>query len=155
MSITENIAKWRYRLIPDHVVGEVLTKDWIDTAIPMLILVLSVGVFSILLPNFLTVGSFVELIRQMGEVTFVTLGMAVVILAGGIDLSVGSIFALGNFASLALVNYFKLPPGVAIPMVVLLCGAVRLVNGVLIGYLRLRAFLTTLATLIVVRALVD
>jgi ribose transport system permease protein len=152
---SEAIAKWRYRLIPDHVVGELLAKDWIDTAIPMLILVLSVIAFSILLPNFLTVGSLVEVIRQMGEVTFVTLGMAVVILAGGIDLSVGSIFALANFVTLAFVNYFQLPLALAIPAVVLICGCVGLINGILIGYLRLRAFLTTLAMLIIVRAAVD
>ena len=30
-------VRWRYRLIPDHVVGELLSKDWIDNAIPVLI----------------------------------------------------------------------------------------------------------------------
>jgi ribose transport system permease protein len=38
---------------------------------------------------------------------------------------------------------------------ILVCGSVGLLNGVLIGYLRLRAFLTTLVTLIIVRAVVD
>jgi ribose transport system permease protein len=42
-----------------------------------------------------------------------------------------------------------------IPTVILVCGSVGLVNGILVGYLRLRAFLTTLVTLIIVRAVVD
>lgn len=45
MSLRENYRKWRYRLIPDHVVGEVLAKDWIDTAIPFVILALTLAVF--------------------------------------------------------------------------------------------------------------
>ena len=157
MSVTtsEVYAKWRYRLVPDHIVGEVLTKDWIDNVIPVTILVLAVAVFAWIIPGFLTATSLVELIRQMSELTFVTLGMAVVIMAGGIDLSVGSIFALANFTTLALVNMLGWPLYLALPSVVAICGLVGLLNGVLVGYLRLRAFLTTLAMLIVVRAGVD
>jgi ribose transport system permease protein len=149
------VAKWRYQLLPDHIIGEVLTKEWIDTAIPVLMLLLSVAVFSVLLPNFLSFSVFVELLRQMGELTFVTLGMSIVIMAGGLDLSVGSIFALANFTTLALVNYLQWPLPVALPVVILICALCGLVNGILIGYLRLRAFLTTLAMLIILRALVD
>ena len=155
MIASEVYAKWRYRLIPDHVVGEILAKEWIDNAIPTLILVISVAVFSMLIPHFVSVGNLVELVRQMGELTFVTLGLAVVIMAGGIDLSVGSTFALANFMTLACVNMLDWPLYAALPLVVAICGLVGLINGLLIGYLRLRAFLTTLAMLIIVRAGVD
>ena len=155
MSHNDSFAKWRSRLLPDHIIGEILTKEWIDTAIPVLMLLLSVFVFSLLLPHFLTIGSFVEVLRQLGELTFVTLGMSIVIMAGGIDLSVGSIFALGNFTTLALVNLLQWPLWIALPLVAVVCSLCGLVNGILIGYLRLRAFLTTLATLIILRALVD
>ena len=78
------------------------------------------------------------------------------LLAGGIDFSVGSNFALCNFIAIALVNYFQLPVlPVVFPVVILVGALVGLVNGVLVGYLRLRAFLTTLVTLIFVRAIVD
>lgn len=152
---SDTIAKWRYRLLPDHLIGEILTKEWIDTAIPVVMLLLSVAAFSFLLPNFLSVNGFVEVLRQLAELTFVTLGMSLVIMAGGLDLSVGSVFALGNFTTLALVNLLQWPLWIALPLVVLVCALCGLVNGLLIGYLRLRAFLTTLATLIIVRALVD
>ena len=152
---SDTIAKWRYRLVPDHIIGEILTKEWIDTAIPVLMLLVSVLTFSALLPHFLSWNGVVELLRQMGELTFVTLGMAVVIMAGGIDLSAGSVFALANFTTLGLVNYLQWPLAVALPLVVLICAACGLINGLLVGYLRLRAFLTTLAMLIILRALVD
>ena len=38
VSASEVYAKWRYRLIPDHVLGEILSKNWIDNAIPVAIL---------------------------------------------------------------------------------------------------------------------
>ncbi|OKO84569.1 SMP-30/gluconolactonase/LRE family protein [Bradyrhizobium sp. AS23.2] len=155
MNSSDTIAKWRSRFIPDHVVGEILTKEWIDTAIPVVMFIASIIAFSLLLPHFLSLGGIVELLRQMGELTFVTMGMAIVIMAGGIDLSVGSVFALANFLTLACVNYLAWPPYLALPIVIAICGLCGLVNGVLVGYLRLRAFLTTLATLIIVRALVD
>lgn len=155
MNGSDAIAKWRSRLLPDHIIGEILTKEWIDTAIPVVMLLLSVAVFTALLPNFLSVGGLVEALRQLGELTFVTLGMSVVIMAGGIDLSGGSIFALGNFTTLALVNMLQWPLWLAVPLVPVVCALCGLVNGILVGYLRLRAFLTTLATLIIVRAFVD
>src|ERR1700730_1159481 len=101
MSSSDVVAKWRYRLVPDHVIGELLTKDWIDTAIPVVMLVASAAVFALLLPNFVSVGGVVELLRQMGELTFVTLGMAVVIMAGGGGPRRGAGFSPASFSQRA------------------------------------------------------
>jgi ribose transport system permease protein len=81
--------------------------------------------------------------------------MTIVVLAGGIDLSVGSVFALSNLTMLALGGVGGLPLWLAGLVSVACGGAVGAVNGLLVGYLRLRAFLTTLVTMIVVRGLVD
>ena len=54
--------------------------------------------------------------RELGEFIFLTLGMTVVMLAGGIDLSVGSTFALRNFATLALFNWLGWPIGAAVAL---------------------------------------
>ena len=152
---SEVYAKWRYRLVPDHILGEILSKNWIDNAIPVAILVITVLFFSAVVPSFLTVGGLSDNARQLGELMLVVLGMTIVMLAGGIDLSVGSNFALTTFLSLGMFNALGWP----LPVVILLglaTGAlVGLVNGLLVGYLRLRAFLTTLVTLIIVRAIVD
>ena len=155
MSLSKSVQKWRYRWFPDHVVGEMLSKNWIDNAIPFVIMLAVVGIIGALLPNFYTGSNISILARQYGELALVVLAMTTVILVGGIDLSVGSNFALGNFMMLYFLNIADLPVGLSATLVVLICGTVGLVNGVLVGYLRLRAFLTTLVTLIIVRAIVD
>ena len=155
MSVSEVYARWRYRLIPDHVLGEILSKNWIDNAIPVFILIMSLAVFATLIPDFFSVYGLTDNGRQLGELMFVVLGMTLVMLAGGIDLSVGSNFALTTFLSLGMFNALGWPVPVVVLGAMLVGGAVGLVNGILVGYLRLRAFLTTLVTLIIVKAIVD
>jgi ribose transport system permease protein len=75
-----------------------------------------------------------------------------VMIVGGIDLSVGSMFALTNFCALFLMHVLKWPMAAAIPVTLAFGAALGAVNGILIGYFRLRAFLTTLITLIIYRA---
>lgn len=155
MSLGETLTKWRYRYVPDHVVGEILSKSWIDNTVPFLALAAVLAVFGNAIPNFFSAGNLADTTRQLGEFSFIVFAMMIVMVAGGIDLSVGSNFALGNFLALLLMNVAGWPAGAVIPAVVLACACVGLLNGVLIGYLRLRAFLTTLVTLIIVRAVVD
>ncbi|MFM2277907.1 MAG: C-terminal Strictosidine synthase [Pseudomonadota bacterium] len=155
MASASTFTKLRYRFIPDHVIGEILSKKWIDNAIPFLVLIAVIVVFGALIPNFYTTGNLTITARQLGEFALVCIAMMLVIVVGGIDLSVGSNFALGNFMTLALLNLAGWSVWATVPAVVLICGSVGLLNGVLIGYLRLRAFLTTLVTLIIVRAVVD
>ena len=155
MSTSEVYARWRYRLIPDHVLGEILSKTWIDNAIPFVFLIAAIVLFGAIIPDFFMVGGLTDQARELGEIIFVTLGMAIVMLAGGIDLSVGSTFALSNFITLALFNWQGWPIGLAILCALLSGALVGLINGILVGYLRLRAFLTTLVTLIIVRAIDD
>lgn len=155
MSLSRSIQKARYRFFPDHVVGELLSKNWIDNAIPFMIMVFVVGVIGTLLPNFFTGSNISILSRQYGEIALVVLAITTVILVGGIDLSVGSNFALANFMMLYFLNLAHYSVGLSAFLVILITGFVGLINGLLVGYLRLRAFLTTLVTLIIVRAIVD
>lgn len=155
MASDSRFVKLRYRLIPDHLIGEVLSKKWVDNAIPLAVLIGVVAVFGQLIPEFFTTANLQSTSRQYGEFALVCLAMMTVIVVGGIDLSVGSNFALGNFTMLALLNLGGFSVPAASCVVILVCGAVGLLNGLLIGYLRLRAFLTTLVTLIIVRAIVD
>src|SRR6476659_11495576 len=86
MSVSEVYARWRYRLIPDHVLGEILSKNWIDNAIPVFILVLALAIFASIIPDFFAVYGLTDNARQLGELMLVVLGMTLVMLAGGIDL---------------------------------------------------------------------
>ncbi len=148
----DRLVRLRYQYWPDHWVGEILAKRWTETAIPVLLLLIVVFISGRLINNFYSPGVLADTLRQAGEIGFIVLGLALVMIVGGIDLSVGSMFALTNFCALMLMHVLKWP----VPMAVagtLLCGALLgAINGVLVGYLRLRAFLTTLITLIIFRS---
>lgn len=154
-SLVDRLTRWRYTYWPDHMFGELLAKRWMETAIPVLVLFLVAFGLSQVLPNFFTPSNMVDSGRQAGEIGFIVLGMALVMIVGGIDLSVGSTFALTNFCALYCMHVLKLPVGTAVAATLLSGALLGAVNGVLIGYFRLRAFLTTLITLIVYRALYD
>lgn len=155
MSFRERLQAWRYNLIPDHLIGEILTKRWTDNAIPLLALVITVATFGSLIPGFFKLHSLQESTRQLGEFSLVVIGMTVVMLGGGIDLAVGSIFALSAFAAVACFFIFDLPVWVAFAASIGVGVMFGAVNGYLIGYLQLRAFLTTLVTFIIGRAIYD
>ena len=155
MSLSDTYSYWRYRLIPDHILGELLAKRWIDNAIPLLIMVFVLAVFGLLIPDFFGTANVTNLARQWGEFGLLVLALMIVMVAGGIDLSVGSTFALGNIVALALLNVAGLPWPIVVALTLAAGAGVGLVNGLLVGFLRLRAFLTTLVTLIIVRAVVD
>ncbi|WP_322865956.1 ABC transporter permease [Aquicoccus sp. G2-2] len=155
MTLRERLQAWRYNLIPDHIIGEILQKRWTDNAIPFLALVITVAVFGSAISGFFNLMSLQASTRQLGEFILVVIGLSVVMLGGGIDLAVGSIFALGAFAAVTCFFIFHLPTSVAF-LAALVTGIVfGAVNGYLIGYLRLRAFLTTLVTFIIGRALYE
>ena len=80
----------------------------------------------------------------------VALGMTFVIMTGGIDLSVGSVVALGGVVAIK-VSTHGLLAGLAAGIAV--GAAVGVVNGFLITRLRLQPFIVTLATLLAVRGL--
>lgn len=155
MAASDALLRLRYRFVPDRLFGELLTKSWIDNVIPALALAATVLIMVWIIPGFVSAGTFSDLARQLSEFGLVALALTIVILSGGIDLSVGSMFALCVLAALVSMNVLGLPVGVALAATLatgLVCG---LLNGVLIGYLRLRAFITTLVTLVIYRALYD
>ena len=151
----ETLIRLRYRYWPDHLLGEILSKRWTETAIPVIVLLIVGFALSRAIDDFLSPSSLADTARQAGEIGFIVLGMALVVIVGGIDLSVGSMFALTDFCALYTLDVLGWPV-VAVIVATMVCGALLgAVNGLLIGYLRLRAFITTLITLIIYRSAFD
>jgi ribose transport system permease protein len=149
LTLGDRLTELRYRWWPDHLLGEILAKRWMETAIPVVVLIGVSLALSSAIPNFLSASSLADTGRQAGEIGFIVLGMALVMIVGGIDLSVGSMFALTNFCALYFMHVLKWPVAGAVVATLAFGAALGAVNGVLIGYFRLRAFLTTLITLII------
>jgi len=124
---------------------------WLNRFGPLLGLVAVYLLFAVLGPDsFTTVRNFETIARQTAIVGIAALGMTMVIIAGGIDLSVGSIIALATVVIAALLQagadpLFAALGGVAAGAA---CG---LLNGLLITRLRVVPFIVTLGTLLVVR----
>ncbi len=151
----EAFVRLKAKYWPDHLLGEILSKRWTETAIPVIVLIIVAIALSQAIDNFFSAASLADTARQAGEIGFVVLGMALVVIVGGIDLSVGSMFALCDFCALYFLDVHEWPVP-AVILVTLACGALLgAVNGLLIGYLRLRAFITTLITLIIYRSTYD
>lgn len=97
-------------------------------------------------PHFFTQTNLSAVVRQTAVINIMALGMTLIIISGGIDLSVGSILALaGLFGTKAMAAGEPIAVGVAVGILVGLgCG---IVNGLLITRLQISPFIVTLGTL--------
>jgi ribose transport system permease protein len=117
----------------------------------LLLLVALCAVVATASPQFLSVTNLQNLGRLVGMYGIFSIGVGVVIVTGGIDLSVGSICALlGVLLSMMLVEW-GWPAGLALSAVVALGAALGAAHGLLITRLRLQPFIVTLCGLLLYR----
>jgi ribose transport system permease protein len=98
--------------------------------------------------SFATGANLTNIAVQASFLAVVALGMTFVIMTGGIDLSVGSVFALGGVLA-AWASQFGVLAAVVVPL--LACGLIGLVQGLLIARGGLEPFIVTLAGLLFAR----
>jgi ribose transport system permease protein len=120
--------------------------------LPFLTLVVLAIALTIATPNFLTQVNLASVARQTTVINIMALGMTLVIITGGIDLSVGSILAIaGLFGTTALKNGHSIPFGIATGVLAgLLCGVA---NGLGVAVLKINPFIVTLGTMGIFRGL--
>ena len=128
----------------------------------LIALVIIVAIFAVLSDNYLTTGNLTTITKQVAFNAIVALGMLMVILNGGIDLSVGSTVGLTAAVAGNLFRGLDLPLSEAIMfppvwVIVILSVAVGMLvgylNGLLIAKLNLAPFIVTLGMLYVARGL--
>ncbi|MER8069359.1 ABC transporter permease [Streptomyces sp. NPDC094034] len=107
-------------------------------------------VASFVYPTFATLDNARGVTVQASFLAVVALGMTLVIITGGIDLSVGSVFALGGVLA-AWASQWGFFTALLVPLLV--CGAIGLLNGFLIARAGMAPFIVTLATLLAARGL--
>jgi erythritol transport system permease protein len=125
-------------------------------------LIVIIAVFSFLSPYYFTLSNFLIMASHVAIFGILAIGMLLVILNGGIDLSVGSTLGLaGCIAGFLMqgvtLSYFGVilyPPVWAVVVLTCVLGAaVGAVNGVLIAYLKVPAFVASLGVLYVARGI--
>jgi len=120
---------------------------------PLIGLILLCVFLSLTTDTFLTVRNFLNVMDQVTVLGVMAVGMTLVILIGGIDLSVGSVLALSGMVMGYLGNNLGWPFGIAIVAALIasaLCGAV---SGLMITRLNMPAFIATLAMMSIARGI--
>lgn len=116
------------------------------------VLIVVVVILSSLSPYFLTVPYMVNAMRFVSEIGLIALGMTVVMLTGGIDISVGAVLALAA-VSLGLFNKMGISPVVSVILVLLIGLAAGFFNGLVITKVGIPAMIVTLATMYLYRGI--
>ncbi|MFN2340503.1 MAG: ABC transporter permease [Halanaerobium sp.] len=122
--------------------------DKFKTGIGLLGLVI---ILSFLSPYFLTVPNLLNIVRQVSIIAIVSFGMTMVILTGGIDLSVGSMLAFAGAISAGMIVNTGLNVYLAILIGLAAGTALGLFNGIAVAKAKLPAFIVTLAMMTVAR----
>ena len=127
-------------------------RGWLNTLSPVLALVVVFELFVLIAPSsFATTRNMEMIARQTTIVGVAALGMTMVIISGGIDLSVGSIVALSTVVIAWLLRYTGASPLMAAVGGVAASAFFGLVSGLLITRLRVVPFIVTLGMMLVVR----
>ena len=129
-----------------------LNRRLTQRLLPFLSLIVLFVALSIASPYFLTANNLASVARQTAVFNTMALGMTIVIISGGIDLSVGSILGLsGLIGTMALERGYPIGIGVLIGVAAgTLCG---FANGLMVTRLRIPPFVVTLGTLGIFRGL--
>lgn len=118
----------------------------IQRLLPFVTLIVLFAGLAIASPHFLTETNLSSVVRQTAVINIMALGMTLIIISGGIDLSVGAILAMSGL--LGTMAMEKGQPILAGILAGLLTGAAcGLLNGLLITNLRINPFIVTLGTL--------
>jgi ribose/xylose/arabinose/galactoside ABC-type transport system permease subunit len=128
----------------DRIVGTVQRQGAL--AVLLVVVVVSLVAF----PNFRSFDNAATILVAAAPPMLIALGMTFVIITGGIDLSVGSLYVLGGVVAAWASQYGWVAAFVA-PLVV--CGLIGLIDGLLIAYTRMAPFIVTLAALLGARGL--
>lgn len=144
---------------PSSFLGQV--RGWLPrfdlaTYAPLLALIVLVVLSGVASEHFLMPRNITNVLRQVSYTGIIALGMTFVIIAGGIDLSVGSMVALVGALTIMLINWLGdgwMPVAIAMVAAVGMGALFGGLNGVLITRGKIAAFIATLATMSIFRSL--
>ncbi|WP_066041502.1 ABC transporter permease [Herbiconiux solani] len=125
---------------------------WAKEQYPLYILILLLVIAGISTSAFFTPQNLTNLVLQASVIGIVTLAQFLVVLTGGIDISVGSVVGLAGVLAAGLFSGASVP--LAILVAVLTGAAIGAINGWLVAFRGLEAFIVTLGMLALARGLV-
>jgi ribose transport system permease protein len=133
-----------------HAIGGSVTRK--ELGIFTLLVALCV-VVAIKNPQFLSAANIQNMSRLIGTFGIFSIGVGIVIITGGIDLSVGSIFALLGILLSIMLTEWHWPAAGAVAVILGAGAGIGLIHGLLITRLRLQPFIVTLCGLLLYRGI--
>jgi ribose transport system permease protein len=118
-----------------------------------ILLVVLCIVVAILNPVFLSATNLQNMARLIGAYGIFSLGLGIVIITGGIDLSVGSVFALLGVVLSIMLTEWMWPAALAVVVIIAIAMALGTIHGLLITKMRIQPFIVTLCGLLFYRGL--
>lgn len=118
----------------------------------LLVLLGLCAIVALFRPRFLTADNLLNILRQATINGIIAVGMMLVILTRGIDLSVGSILAVAAMVTASMLQSGT-PALVALIVCIAIGGALGLINGLLVSRLNIPPFIATLGTMTALRGL--
>lgn len=140
-------------LSPRRILADILSKGWVETTIPFLALLCVVLAILLTTDGYFSATNLRNLAAYTPDGGLVVLALLIVVAVGGIDLSVGSNFAMSAFAALFCFHILQLPVPAVLALSLATGAFIGAANGTLAGLMGCGALLTTLGTMITVRGL--
>ena len=126
----------------------------IDSTITLTVAIVALVLFlAVAAPGFLTVFNLINVLRQISLTSIMAIGFGIVVMTGGMDISMGSVAALVGMFIAALIANFHFNLAIAIILALLLGLGIGLANGAVIAYLKVPPFIETLAMLFIVQGI--
>lgn len=119
-------------------------RNWEASGILVALIVL-IALLGMATPNFLTAYNLSVVVRQASFVGLVALGQTLVLLIGGIDLSVGAAAGLSAIVGGIMLTQFGVHPYAVLPLAMAFGLVIGALNGVFVAMLKLNPFIVTLA----------
>ena len=110
----------------------------------ILIFILWVVFLSVATDTFLTPANIFTVLRQAAIVSIVAIGEMLVMLLGGMDVSLGAILGFSGIVAASLMVNYNVPPAIAALICILVGGVIGLINGFLVTIVRINAVIATL-----------
>lgn len=130
-----------------------LNRKYIPILVTVILFLAMFAAGSFRYTGFFSLQVLMNLLVDNAFLLITAVGMTFVILTGGIDLSVGSVIALSTMVSASLVQQHGWPPGVVIPLVLLMGAVLGCGMGAIIQYFKIQPFIVTLAGMFLARGL--
>jgi ribose transport system permease protein len=119
----------------------------------LILLVVLCGIVAFMNPQFLSAANIQNTSRLIGTYGIFSIGVGIVVITGGIDLSVGSMFALLGVLLSMMLTEWHWPASLTVAAILALGSSLGLLHGLLITRLRLQPFIVTLCGLLLYRGL--